>query len=503
MRRIKVFLFNGIMLTFASLIIRTASMFFNVYISNKIGAEAVGVYSLIMSVYLFGITIANSGINLATTRIVSEQDAFSMEVGIKKAMKKCLIYSFIMGSIACILLYTLSESITINFLHGKVSSYPLKILAVSLPFLAISYCVNGYFSGLRKVKKTVYAQVLQEFLKISLISFFINQFMPNGIEYICISLVTGATLSEIFSFLVLIFLYIRDKRRLLNTGYSDTNYNKQILRIALPISFTSYIRSGLSCIKNMIIPIRLQKYGLSTDIALSQYGIINGMVMPLIMFPCSFITSFSSLLITEFSYMNVRKEQEKMNYILNKILKYCFLFSFLIMGLFLCFAKELNQFIYPETEVTSYIKILCPLIVLMYVDNVVDSILKGIDKQVLVMGINIIDLISSILLIWFLLPIFSVKGYIIVLFVSEILNGVLSLILLIKETKLKLDFNNIIIKPVSCILILNIIFSKLIKVNSIYDLIIYMIIFTLLYFTLLTLLKAIIKSDIKFLKTTR
>lgn len=76
MRRVKVFLLNGILLTVTALVMRTIGMFFNVYISNKIGTEAIGVYQLIMSVYMFAITLANSGINLATTRIVSEQQAF-------------------------------------------------------------------------------------------------------------------------------------------------------------------------------------------------------------------------------------------------------------------------------------------------------------------------------------------------------------------------------------------------------------------------------------------
>ena len=69
------FLLNGILLTVTGFVMRAIGMFFNVFISNKIGTEAVGVYQLIMSVYLFAITIANSGINLSTTRIVSEQDA--------------------------------------------------------------------------------------------------------------------------------------------------------------------------------------------------------------------------------------------------------------------------------------------------------------------------------------------------------------------------------------------------------------------------------------------
>ena len=222
------------------------------------------------------------------------------------------------------------------------------------------------------------------------------------------------------------------------------------------------------------------------------------MVFPLIMFPCTFVYSFSSLLIPEFSFMNARKETVKMNFALNRILKFCFLFSFLIMGFLWCFAKELNTFIYPTNEVSYFIRILCPLVILMYIDNVVDSILKGLNKQVAVMGINIIDLISTISLIYFILPYKGVNGYIFALYVSEILNGVLSLLLLIKETKFKIDFINIFFKPLFCVIFLNIFFPSIVRINTIVELIFYAILFIIFYFIILFLLKAISRNEIKF-----
>lgn len=496
LRRIKVFLFNGILLTITSLIIRAIAMFFNVYISNKIGSEAIGIYQLIISVYLFSITIANSGIHLATTRIISEQEAIGVDSNIKSAMKKCLKYSFTTGFIACFLLFTFSPFITSTFLHNKISDIPLKVLAISLPFLSTSSCMNGYFAALRKVKKTVFYQLFEEFVKIIIVTILINSIMPEGLEYACISLVLGSCISEILSSLVLFVLFLKDRNYLHSASDRNTNYTKQILRIALPISFTSYIRSGLSTFQQLIIPIQLEKSGLSCEESLSKYGIINGMVMPLIMFPCSLISSFSGLLIPEFSFMNAKHEIKKMNFALSKILKYCFIFSFLVMGFFCCFAKDLNNFIYPNINISSYIRILCPLIVLMYVDNIVDNILKGLDKQLSVMGINIIDLTTSLCFIYFLLPYQGINGYIIVLFISEFLNGFLSLRLLIKQTKLKIDLTNWIIKPLFSIAILNVIFSYF-NVESIFDLIIYSIIFIVLFFLLMLLSKTLVKNELK------
>lgn len=49
------------------------SMFFNVYVANKLGSEGAGIFELIMSIFTFATTFANSGISLAATRIVSEE----------------------------------------------------------------------------------------------------------------------------------------------------------------------------------------------------------------------------------------------------------------------------------------------------------------------------------------------------------------------------------------------------------------------------------------------
>lgn len=423
--------------------------------------------------------------------------AYGKEDGMKIAVKKCINYSLFMGTVSAILLFLFSPFISTYWLHSKVSSMPLRIIAISLPFLSISSSINGYFSAIRNVKKTAIAQVLEQIVRIYFVTFFINYFLPSGIEYACISLVLGGSISEICSFLLLLFSYKRDIRKKKCVMNRGDNYTKQILRITLPIAFTSYIRSGLSTLKQILIPIRLEKSGISCEKALSQYGIINGMAMPLIMFPCTFISSFSMLLIPEFSYLNAKKSYEKINFAINKILKFCFIFSFLIMGIFWCFSEELSSSIYSEADVSIFIKVLSPLIVLMYIDNVVDGILKGLDKQVAVMGINILDLFTSIAFIYFLLPIQGIKGYIVVLFISEILNGLVSLLLLIKETKLKLDFANWILKPCFAVFLLNLIFRNY-SPSSILELIVQILIFCICYFASIVLFRGLVKSDLKF-----
>ena len=72
MNRLRRFMLNGLLMAAVSIIIRSVSVAFNVYVSNKIGAVAMGLFSLITTVYGFGITLATSGINLAATRLIAQ-----------------------------------------------------------------------------------------------------------------------------------------------------------------------------------------------------------------------------------------------------------------------------------------------------------------------------------------------------------------------------------------------------------------------------------------------
>ena len=73
MRKAKIFLINGVILTSTSLLTRGAGLIFNIYIANQVGSTAIGIFSLIMSVYNFAITVATSGLSISCTCIVSEE----------------------------------------------------------------------------------------------------------------------------------------------------------------------------------------------------------------------------------------------------------------------------------------------------------------------------------------------------------------------------------------------------------------------------------------------
>lgn len=259
--------------------------------------------------------------------------------------------------------------------------------------------------------------------------------MPCGLEYICISLILGNVISEILSFTYIFYLFKLDEKKLPKTKNDNSFFERRIMKITIPVGLTSFIRSGLSTIKQILTPLGFERNGNSCEQALSNYGLISGMAMPLILFPNIVILAFSNLLIPEFAELNYRAQNTKIRSTTKLIILFSIVFSIIVSVLIFFFAGQLSNIIYKSTNVIIYIKLLAPIIPVMYLDSVVDAILKGLDQQVAVLKINIIDLITSIILTLTIIPLFGINGYIFIIYFSEFLNFAFSFSCLIKTIK--------------------------------------------------------------------
>lgn len=449
----KLFLINGAILTSTSLLMKFAALIFNIYISNQIGSEAVGVFSLVMAVYLFFITVATSGLNIAVTVIVSEKFALNKNQQAIKAIRTCIFFSLLLGIVAGGLILLFSNFITSKCLHNMVSSSPLFYIAIGLPFIAMSSCISSYFATIRKAYKNAISQVFEFTIKMFATIILLKINISNGVEAICISLILADVISEICSFTLIFILYIIDIKLKKLEDIRSFGQRINILKIAFPVAVTSYIRSGLSTLKQLIIPTQLEKSGISCSRALSQYGMINGMVLPVITFPTVFTDSYSMLLIPEFSTYVAQKNYKAINYIANKIFKITCAFTMCICSIFFIFSNDLGLAIYNNIEIGYYFKIFTPFIFFMYMDHIIDCILKGLNKQFGVMCCNILDLSITTCFIYFLLPVLGIKGYVLSIFFSEVLNFSISLFQLFKYSGIKPNLIDWIVVPLFCSLV--------------------------------------------------
>ncbi|MBQ3603810.1 MAG: polysaccharide biosynthesis C-terminal domain-containing protein [Clostridia bacterium] len=445
MRNTKLLLINTAVLTAGGFLMRTIAVSFNVYLTNRIGASGMGLFQLIMAVYGLLITFASAGIKLGATRLVTDS-LCKKEADTKKTMGVCIRYALAAGCAVAGTAYLFSNLICTKWIADVRADYSLKILALSLPPIAVSAALNGYFTARKTMVKYAGVQLAEQICKIAVTVFMLNVFSGQGLRYMCGAVAIGTTCSELVSCMLSFGLYLRDKKPA-NAKTKQKRILGSLLHIAVPDVMGSGMRSILLTVEHLLIPGGFKKSGQSTEEALSTYGTVHGMALPVILYPAAVLTSLSSLIVPELARYLTLKKQDKINKAAGECIRITTIFGFGTAAFMFTFSDCISQAVYNSTESAFYIKLLSVLLPVMYLDTVVDGMLKGLDQQVASMRYNIFDSGLCVILVYFLLPKYAVKGYIFILFISEIINFSLSINRLMKVATLSVNPIRDFLKP--------------------------------------------------------
>ena len=450
MRGRKRFFYNGILLTLVGIAMRTVQLTLGAYISRSVGAEAVGVNTLVMTVYGFALTFATSGVSLTVTRLVA--DAIGRGQGSRRVVVGAGVYALIFSTVASLILMVLGGIIGTEIVGDSRAVACLQILSLSLIPAALSAVISGYFVGVRRVSLNAVVQVIGQIFKVVCTVFLLTRIIGKDVAASLISLSFGVTLTEIICFLVGLFEFLVDfrKYRQESRGAALT----EVYKMAFPLWISAMFRSALLTVEHSLIPHRLAAGGKTMSEALSSYGVLHGMALPMVLYPMSPLSSFSGLLVPEFAEENAREDrlsrENRMSRITSEALEATLVYSILCsVGLYML-SEEFGYAIYGSYDAGRHIATLSIVVPIMYLDHVTDSILKGIGEHVFSMWVNVADAILSIFLVYILLPALGIAGYALVIILMELFNFSLSYARLKKRVKFKLNFTKSVIIPLIC-----------------------------------------------------
>ncbi|MFI3230186.1 MAG: stage V sporulation protein B [bacterium] len=495
-------------LTSANIITRILGFVYRIYMSNLIGAEGMGLYQLIMPIYMLVWSITSSGFSTTISKLIAEENSKKNYYNINKILKLSVITSGAIAVLMSILVFFLAEFIANSILNDSRTTLSLYIMCLSFPFMSIGSCIRGYFLGLQNTIIPAISQVLEQVARMSCIYFLSSIFISRGIEYACAIGVVGMCVGEIFSFLYVLMVYNN-----INIGKSNNKPKnnkttleiyKIILLMATPLTANRVLNSFLTTIENILIPQKLIEFGYNNSEAMSLYGQLTGMSMPLIMFPASLLTGLAIIVVPAISEA---KALNKLNSLENTINK-SFLFTNVIgigsMGLFLTFCDELGLIIYSQDDLGEQLLLLGLLCPLLYTHITFSGILNGLGEQFLIFKNSIISSVINIFFIYYITPQVGLIGFIIGWLLSLVSINLVSYSKLKKILEFKLNLFNIIAMPLVSILISSLLTKNIYNIlilnlnNSILNLVLGVVVLGLIYLLLLLKFKIIRIQDFKF-----
>ncbi len=445
MRNAKLLMLNTMILTVSGFFMRTIGVAFNVYLTNRIGAAGIGLFELIMAVYALTVTFAAAGVRLGATRLVTHALG-QPRTDPSGAILTCIRYGLVTGCAAALVLFYASPLIAQYWIADENAGTSLKILAASLPFTAISAALNGYFTARKTLLKYAGVQLLGQLAKVLATVLALHRLRGGEIGAACACISFGISLSETAACALLLAMCRADRGAFRGFAPARCGLNA-LLPIALPDAIGSGMRSVLLTVEHLLIPIGFRKSGQSAEQAMNLYGSIHGMALPIILYPAAVLYALSGLLIPELADCRSKGKQAHIDFTVRFCLRLTVLFSLGCSAFLFFFAGDVACCVYGDDTAAFFIRLLSLLLPVMYADTMVDGMLKGLNEQLASMRYNIIDSSLCVALVYVLLPKYAVKGYLFILFFSEIMNFSLSFHRLTTACTVRVQVFHDLIKP--------------------------------------------------------
>ena len=441
---------GAFILTLTNLITGSLSFIYRVFLTRAIGSEGVGVYQLVLPLYLLFITLVSGGITTAVSKLIAEQTPGSNYRNMYKIIKICGITIGIWSLALCTFIFFNSEYLAKYVLKDNRTFLSIMVFTPAIFFISLSAVLKGYFYGLQYVKPPAMIDILEKMIRLGGLLLTTYYLLPLGIEYVCAGVMAAMAAGEFISLVLLYFCYKVKKAAAAHTKTDSTiHIITRILKTALPLSLSGALTTIMDMITAILIPMQLRAAGYSNSNALSLYGQVTGMVMPLLFFPFIIVASLGITLVPAIAASYATGNWTALNKKCNDSLKITSAIAFASTALFIVFPWELCRIFFkcPEAgNMLFWMSFVCPF---EYWQFTLFAVLNGVGKQHVVLKNSILHIVISVMCSYFLIPIPSIGiyGFVIGFCASAVLICLWNLADLKRISNIHIDYSNILIKP--------------------------------------------------------
>jgi stage V sporulation protein B len=407
------FVAGTLLLTLSSLITKFIGFFYRIFISRIFTEEALGIFGLCSPIMMLAGSICTLGIQNAITRYVAASKNKSTAEGYGYLFSGLSISLFLSVAMTY-LVYNNSLFIATNIIGERRCAPLLKICALSFPLAAIHSCINGFYYGLKRASVPSMSVIIEQLIRVLTVFFLYKITVDYGanvsLSYLCIGMVMGELSSAVFSIVMLC----------ISSALGNLSQNKiisakmaaAIIKLSFPLSLNKVFISIISSFETIQLPKKLIENGLTQSQALSVFGVFNGMVIPLIMFPSALTGSVASLLLPSVSEDESVGNEIHIRKTIALSTLFCFLVGVLCFVFFFVFADIIGQLLFKSELAASQIRAMSFICPFLYISGALLSILHGLGKTLISFIFNIVCTIIRVGFIVILVPNIGFSGYI-------------------------------------------------------------------------------------------
>lgn len=432
-RRIPIF-YSALMLTGVNLLLRLVGTSFQVYLSGRIGAAGIGLLQLVMSVGSLAMVAGIGGIRTATMYLTAEELGKKRPQNVGWVLSACFLYSIVFSGSIAFMLYHFAPWIAENWIGDTRTLGALRLFAAFLPVTCLCGVMTGYFTAANRIGTLAAVEVTEQLC--SMVATLLSLTLWAGHDPVrsCLCVVLGGCVGSCITLVSLVYLRIRQRQK----NGRRIPVSHRLMQTALPLAVADDLKSGITTAENLMVPKRLALFS-GIENPLAAFGIISGMVFPVLMFPAAILFGLAELLIPELARCNAAGSHKRILYLVRRSLRVAMVYGVFFCGLLFLLSDSLCTALYNNSDAGKYLRWFSLLVPMLYCDAITDAMIKGMGQQKICVRYNILTSAMDVALLYILLPHCGVAGYFASFLVTHLLNFALSLRRLLLITKLTIS----------------------------------------------------------------
>ena len=378
---------SALTVTALGVVTRGLSFLFRIYLSRKIGAENLGVYQIALSVFFLFATLS-SGLPLTLSRKTAELNALNRSNEYKSYMSATLILGLAISTTITFVLYVCAPNLDFLFSDSRCKGLFLFLIPSCIS-TSIYGIVRGWFWGKRKYEVFAFTEFFECVVRILLGVLFVSGIIDglDGASGTAISF----TISDYLCTTLIVLLFFIFKGRLTKPrGYQS------IIKTALPLTAVRLYNSLINSLVAIIVPTILISIGLTQSDAMSEYGRMMGMALPLVLTPTMLTGALNTVLVPEIATLNAKGDKQNLVKKIKGSLSLSTFCALIFTIVFIPLGEQIGLFFYNDATSGSYVSVASSIIVNVVLSGVSSTIMDSLGLEVKTMK-NFI--ISSIFLV--------------------------------------------------------------------------------------------------------
>lgn len=402
-----------------------------IIITRQIGTEGIGLYSLVMPTFGLFITIATFSYPVAISKIISARGKSS-----KKAIFSIIPISIILNLFTLLIIFLISKPLANIFLKDQRLYIPLLSIGFTLPFIGLSSIIKGYYWGKQRMGIYILSNIVEQIVRIIVLILLIPKVIKVSLVLTISLIIIVNVLSETSSIIVMLLGLPKGVKITKKDLRPSKEYIKDIMNICVP-STSSKIVGSISHFLEPIVLINVLSYvGYSNNYIVTEYGIVNGYSLALLLIPQFFTMSISTSLIPELSKSYSIEDIKNCKKRLFQITGLSLMIGAFSTGIIFAVPEYFLNLIYNTNLGANYIRVLAPFFLLYFINTPLASAMQALDMSKDEMQIT---LLTSFLKLFLLTLLAFLKIGMYSLIISTIITLIYSTYLHIKKVKKKLS----------------------------------------------------------------